>query len=201
MGSLILEQLAKYVLYGVMIAFLLRIAPLRRMADALPRRQRRVLAAIFGLILFAQIVESKYETYPFVKWGMYSGTSGEIEYFEYEGVRPDGTTATFPLAHLLRIHQPLCPTCSKRVVWQFRDMGNARLRAKSEAELAEIVDLYERSLRAAWGVYAARHPEADFTEVRVRYGEYAAADYVDEGSIRLEEVWTVPLRPETTDGD
>jgi hypothetical protein len=195
----IVEQLVKYLLYGAMVAFLLRVAPLRRMFDELPRAQRRTLAAIFGLILFAQVVESKYDSYPFVKWGMYSSSDGEITYFEYEGILADGSSERFPLSRLLRIDQPLCPTCSKRLVWRFRDLGDDRYRAESDAERVEITERYERAMRAAWGVYAARHPEVDFEEVRVWRAHYFVADYVDASSIDRELVWSVPLGREVSD--
>jgi len=195
----IVEQLVKYVLYGAMVVFLLRVAPLRRMFRELPRPQRRTLAAIFGLMLLAQVVESKYETYPFVKWAMYSSSDGEITYFEYEGVLADGSTKPFPLARLLRIYQPVCPTCSKRLVWRLRDLGDDRYRAESEAERLEATERYERAMRAAWSVHAARHPELDFEAVRVWRAHYRVADYVDASSIEHELVWTVPLGRETSD--
>jgi hypothetical protein len=189
----LIEQLVKYLLYGLMLVFLLRVAPLRRTFEALPRRQRRLLAGLFGLMLFAQVVEAKYETYPFVKWGMYSDFSGRITYYEYRGVRPDGVEEPFPLARLLRIHQPLCPTCSKRLVWRLDDLADLRYEAETEAERAEAADLYERTLRAAWETFAARHPEAGYDEVRVFRGRTLVADYVDASSIERELAWTVDL--------
>jgi hypothetical protein len=193
----LIEQLVKYLLYGLMIAFLLRVAPLRRSFEALPRRHRRLLAGLFGLILFAQVVESKYETYPFVKWGMYSDFSGRITYYEYLGVRPDGVEEPFPLARLLRIYQPLCPTCSKRLVWRLDDLAEERDEAETEAERAEAADLYDRTLRAAWAAYAARNPGVAYDELRVWRGRIVVADYVDASSIERDFAWRVPLGGET----
>jgi hypothetical protein len=189
----LIEQLVKYLLYGLMIAFLLRVAPLRRTFEALPRKQRRLLAGLFGLIVFAQVVEAKYETYPFVKWGMYSDASDQNTFYEYLGVRPDGVEEPLPLAKLLRIYQPLCPTCSKRLVWRLDDMAELREEAETEAQRAEAADLYDRTLRTAWAVYAARNPGVQYDEVRVWRGHYVVADYVDASSIERELVWTVKL--------
>jgi len=197
----IVEQLVKYLLYGAMVAFLLRVAPLRRMFHELPRPQPRILAAIFGLILFAQIVESKYDSYPFVKWAMYSSSDGDVTFFDYEGILADGSRRQFPVSRLLRIDQPLCPTCSKRLVWRLRDLGDDRHRAESDAERRELGERYDRALRAAWGVYAARHPDLDFEEVRVWRAHFLVADYVDASSIDRELVWSVPLGGEASDAE
>jgi hypothetical protein len=189
----LIQQLVKYLLYGLTVAFLFRLAPLRRMLEALPRRQRRLLLGLFALILFAQIVEAKYQTYPFVKWAMYDDFSGQVSYYEYIGVRPDGVEEPFPLARLLRIYQPICPTCSKRLVWRLDDLAEVRLQGESEAKRARAAGLYDRTVRAAWSVYAARNPEIEYDEVRVWRGHFRVADYVDASSIERELVWTVPL--------
>jgi hypothetical protein len=190
---LLVEQLIKYVLYGLMVAYLLRVGPLRQAFASLPRRHRRLLLWMFGLILFAQVIESKYQSYPFVKWGMYSDFSGKVTYYEYAGVRPDGVEEPIPLARLIRIYQPVCPTCSKRLVWRLDDLAKARVKGKTEAERTRAADLYDRTLRAAIGVYAQRNPGLSYEEVRVRRGFFRVADYVDASSIEYDLAWTVPL--------
>jgi hypothetical protein len=189
----LIEQLVKYLLYGIMIAFLLRATPLRRTFAALPRGHRCLLGGLFGLILVVQVVQAKYQTYPFVKWSMYSGFSGRTTYYEYRGVRPDGVEEPFPVARLLRIYQPFCPTCSKRLVWRLDDLADDRDGAETETARAAAADLYDRTLRAAWAAYAARHPEVEYREVRVWRGRYHVADYVDASSIERDLAWSVPL--------
>jgi hypothetical protein len=192
-ACVLIEQIVKYVLYGLMIAFLLRRTPLRKIFEELPRRQRRFLATLFGLILLAQVIESKYQSYPFVKWGMYSSAASSITYYDYRGVRADGEVEAFPLAHLLRIAEPACPTCSKRLVWRLRDLAKRRFKAKSEEEGAEIADLYDRTLQAAWGQYWARNPSVEYQAVEVWRGRIKVADYQDESSIERDFAWRVPL--------
>jgi hypothetical protein len=189
----LIEQLVKYALYGAMVAFLLRVAPLRRTFAALPPVKRRLLLGLFGLVLLAQVVESKYESYPFVKWGMYSDSNERITYYEYFGVRPDGALEPFPLARLLRIDQPLCPTCSKRLVWRLEDLAKQRLSADTPAGRAAAADLYERTLRAAWAVYAARHPGVAYDAVSVWRGRWRVAEFPDASALEREPLWTVRL--------
>ena len=50
---MLIEQIVKYLLYGLMIAFLFRLPPLRRIFEQLPRGHRRFLTAMFALILVA----------------------------------------------------------------------------------------------------------------------------------------------------
>ena len=190
---MLIEQIVKYVMYGLMIAFLFRLAALRGVFESLPRGHRHFLAAFFGLILVAQIIESKYESYPFVKWGMYSSAGKRVTYYEYQGVRADGGVEPFPLAHLLRIYEPACPTCSKRLVWRLRDLANERFDAESDAERAQAADLYERTLQSAWAQYAARNPRIEYDAVEVWRGRFTIANYLDASSIEREIVWRVPL--------
>jgi hypothetical protein len=190
----LIEQLIKYTMYGLMVAFLLRVAPLRRIFDALPLGHRRLLMGLFGLILLAQVIESKSQTYPFVKWGMYDDFSERVTYYEYVGVRPDGVEEPIPLARLLRIYQPVCPTCSKRLVWRLDDLARERSEGKTEAERAQATSLYERTVQAAWAVYAANNPGLQYHELRVRRSRFVVADYVDESSIERDFAWSVQLR-------
>lgn len=166
----------------------------RKVLDALPPVQRRFLVGFFALFLLGQIVGLKYQTYPFVKWGMYSSFSGHVKYFEYAGVREDGVEELFPIARLVRIYDPLCPTCGKRFVWKLRNMGKERRKTEAGPELEDLIGDYEGLLRAGWAQYLKQNPDQTrYSELRVRFAHVRTADYVDESSIERELVWSVAL--------
>ena len=82
-------------------------------------------------------------------------------------------------------------------MWRLDDLATARVKAETERARAEAADLYDRTLRAAWGVYAARNPGVAYDEVRVWRGRYRVADYTGATSIEREFAWRVPLSQET----
>lgn len=184
----------KYALYLLYVAFFVRSARLRSLYARLSRGQRRGVLALFGLVVIGQAAGLKYQSYPFVKWGMYSGFSPGTQFFEYRGVRPDGGEADFPVARLLRIHQPLCPTCGKRLTWRLKDLGNERYAAPPGPEREALAARYDELLRAAWRQHQRRHPDVELEAVDVWRARYDASQYVDASSIDRELVWRVSLR-------
>lgn len=187
----------KVLIYLAFVALLVGYRPLREMFFALDPWRRGLLAGLFVLLLTGQIVAKKYPTYPFVKWGMYDEHSSRIKYFEYTGVRSDGSEAPFPIAHLIRTHSTSraieCPTCGKRLLWRLRELGKQRRKAPKGEERRALKQLYRDLLRGAWRTYKRRHPDADFEQVIVSRATLDVTDYVDESSIERERLWKVDL--------
>ncbi|MCZ6784308.1 MAG: hypothetical protein O7G30_13455 [Proteobacteria bacterium] len=185
------------VIYLAYFRFFSSYQPLRKVLDALPRPQKIVIVTLFGLMALGQIIRSKHETYPFIKWGMYDELSTKVRYYEYRGVLPDGTEAEYPVSHLLRIPSPelsvLCPTCGKRFLWKLRDLGHDRRKLPPGPERDQAARSYDELLRAAWQQYQRRHPDAAFQSVRVFYRFVRTGEYTDESSISREYLWTVDL--------
>jgi len=171
----------RIVLYAAIVGFLVTRPQLRRVWSQLDTKRRRFLGGLFVLLVAGQVVGLKYETYPFVKWGMYDGAGSTVKYVEYAGVRADGSEAPFPVAHLIRTHSTSraieCPTCGKRLLWRLRGMVKDREKLDPGKRLDEVVRLHDRTLRAAWKVYHQRHPELDFQSVRLYRVRTTVSDF------------------------
>jgi hypothetical protein len=163
--------LFRYLLYAAIVALIVTRPQLRQVLSDLDPRRRRYLKGIFALLLLGQCIGLKYQTYPFVKWAMYDDAGSSVDYIEYVGLRAGGGEAPFPVAQLVRTHSTAraieCPTCGKRLLWRLRGMTEDLEELPPGRHWDERWLLLERTLRAAWGGYKQRHPEADFRSVRL----------------------------------
>lgn len=192
----------KEVLYLLLLAYLLSIRPLRRLFSALSPSHRVFLVALFSTLFAVQWLEKKSDTYPFVYWGMYSDAGNVGTFFEFKGIRADGSEAEFPVADLLRVHSlRTCPTPGKRLPWLLRSLGERRYFAPDEEKRRKLADTYDRVVRSAWDVYRSRHPEADFVAVDVYMCEFRTDEYVNPSSIWRQRVWRVDLATDAPEGE
>jgi DNA-directed RNA polymerase subunit RPC12/RpoP len=191
--------LFRYVLYSVIIVFFRRRPELRRVLADLDLRRRRYLIVLFTLVVFGQMSSLKYQTYPFVNWGMYAESGSVVKFVEYRGVRSDGSEAPFPVAHLVRTHSTAraieCPTCGKRLLWRLRDLTKVMEKTRSKRKRDAAADLYERTLRAAWRGYKERNPDADFESVRMYRNRTRVKDYRAGRPIESTFLWEIELDP------
>jgi hypothetical protein len=187
----------RYVLYAALALFVATRPQLRETFRQLDGRRRAFVGGLFALIVIGHAIHDKELTYPFVRWGMYAKPLLQVEYFEYTGVRSNGSEAPFPISQLVRTHTTSraleCPTCGKRFFDRLEYLTREFDALPAGPERDAVDDLYLRTLRSAWKGYKGRHPEADFHSVRVDRRNTSVSEYRQSRSISRTFVREVEL--------
>lgn len=187
----------KEVLYLCFLLFLYSLRPVREAFKALDKTRRRALVLLVLILVGVQVRKTKYETYPFILWAMYSNSRTSMRFYEYEGTRADGTVERFPLVDMVRLDSfSTCPTPGKRLPWRMRNLADDIRDEDEGAERSEMMDLYRRTMRAVYAGYRDLNPSADFESVRVWRLRCKTNKYVDKTSFTRELFGDFDLTPE-----
>jgi hypothetical protein len=173
-------------IYLLLLAALVAARPLRRTFMQLALHQRVILGLLVLLVFGAQMAAFESQTYPFVRWAMYSKNVSGADWFQYRGVRLDGVEEPLPLADFVRV-------LGKRYAFRLRLLASHVSEAETEAERREAWELYERTLRAGLEVYQRRHPQQRWRVIEVSRCETDLAGVRRGEPVPCDFLWQLDL--------